>query len=465
MITGLKSSVALTGLPSNCPASNPATCRSGRARRLVFCPSRLGRLVLPILILAFGVSVCGNVSVCGANEFDAPFTIDSQFPGGNIKVDSIAKADSGSGHAERQPDYRVSVRPDLRDTMGDWFYYAFRVNGAQGLTVQFQFDHNDRVGARGPAISSDGGRTWRFLSDKPGFDSKVFVYSFGENETSVFFATSILYTQKNWESFVEPYKNRPDFQLETLCVDQKGRAAELLRIGAGTEKKFGVCLTARHHCCEMIASFVMEGMIAEAAGDSETGKWLRENVEFFVVPFIDKSGVEDGDQGKNRKPHDHNRDYAQKIYPTIQSLTSQMPTAFAGKKIFFLDIHCPWIRHGQYNEQLYFPGPESPQMSVALKEYALILEKFQASGAIPYKESFNLPYGQSWNTAANYTRKPGEPVLLNSKAWAATVPGTIFAATAEVPYANATGAEVNETTARELGRNMTKAMAEFLKSK
>jgi hypothetical protein len=51
------------------------------------------------------------------------------------------------------------------------------------------------------------------------------------------------------------------------------------------------------------------------------GRWLRDRVEFLIVPFVDKDGVEEGDQGKNRHPHDHNRDYATPcLYPEVQAL-------------------------------------------------------------------------------------------------------------------------------------------------
>ena len=43
--------------------------------------------------------------------------------------------------------------------------------------------------------------------------------------------------------------------------------------------------------------------------DNEDGYWFRRNVEVLAIPFMDKDGVEEGDQGKNRKPRDHNRDY------------------------------------------------------------------------------------------------------------------------------------------------------------
>ncbi|MBR4750312.1 MAG: hypothetical protein IK077_00975, partial [Thermoguttaceae bacterium] len=95
------------------------------------------------IVVALVVSVAAFVSPSQGAEPQ----IDVDFPGANVVVDSISD------------DGLVKVRPDLRDTVGDWFYTAFRVKCAQGRTLTFEFDAPNRVGARGPAISSDGGET------------------------------------------------------------------------------------------------------------------------------------------------------------------------------------------------------------------------------------------------------------------------------------------------------------------
>ena len=42
---------------------------------------------------------------------------------------------------------------------------------------------------------------------------------------------------------------------------------------------------------------------------------------YIVVPFVDYDGVIDGEQGKFRFPHDHNRDYMDNpIYPETRAV-------------------------------------------------------------------------------------------------------------------------------------------------
>jgi hypothetical protein len=218
-----------------------------------------------------------------------------------------------------------------------------------------------------------------------------------------------------------------------------------------------VALTCRHHACEMMASYVLEGIIDEVLGNSGDGKWLREHVQFFIVPMVDKDGVEDGDQGKNRKPRDPNRDYDGKsIYPSSQAIRERLPKWSGGKLRFALDLHCPWIR-GNHNEVIYFVGGPDEKLWQEVGRFGKILESIQ-SGPLVYQTKNNLPYGQGWNTKANYTAGKA------FSRWAGELPGVIAASTIEVPYANASGKAVTDQSARALGHDLARALRKYLQS-
>ena len=72
--------------------------------------------------------------------------IDADFPGGNIIVERI------EGNT-------IFLRPDQRDSSTWWFYWYFRVRGAAGRTLKFQFTGKNPIGTQGPAFSTDGGGT------------------------------------------------------------------------------------------------------------------------------------------------------------------------------------------------------------------------------------------------------------------------------------------------------------------
>ncbi len=98
--------------------------------------------------------------------------------------------------------------------------------------------------------------------------------------------------------------------------------------------------------CEMMTNYALEGLIAHVLqSPAADAAWLRANVEFLIVPFVDKDGVEHGDQGKNRQPRDHGRDYAgASLHPACAALRDLLPVWSAGMLRVVLDLHCPWIR-------------------------------------------------------------------------------------------------------------------------
>lgn len=387
-----------------------------------------------------------------------PFQIDTDFPGGNVIVVNI-NGDS------------VQLEQDLRDTEGKWFYWSFHVKGAAGRTLNFEFTNGSVISSRGPAASNDGGLTWKWLGDIGSSDTK-FHYTFGAQEDEVYFGMGMNYTEKDLQRFLDQYKGHPNLEIETLCSSGKKRNVELLRIvNNDRTPDFKIFLSARHHCGEMMASYALEGIMGTVLSDTEEGRWLRNHGDFFIVPFVDKDGVEDGDQGKNRRPHDHNRDYKLQIYPEIQAITKKVPEWLDGKPLFFLDLHCPWLRGGSdgndpgkgTNEYLYFTGSDplkdTGSFVEKLHQFGTILEATKR-GSIPYRVSFNIPYGTSWNTASNVKT----PDLQSSSAWGRTLSNVVFASTIEIPFANASGVVVDANSARELGYDLARAIRKYLNS-
>lgn len=117
--------------------------------------------------------------------------IRSDYPGGNVKVDNIDEAANA-----------VVLRPDLRDTKGNWFHWDFTLSGAAGRKLHFQFPKGDYLASLGPAISRDGGKTWRWLNadGKRHEPKNAFDYTFAADETETRFAVSIPYSQKDWDA-------------------------------------------------------------------------------------------------------------------------------------------------------------------------------------------------------------------------------------------------------------------------
>ncbi len=367
--------------------------------------------------------------------------VDAAFPGGNILFEKI-EGDT------------VFLRQDLRDTAGHWFYWCFRIRGAAGRTLTFRFTDGNVIGVRGPAMSLDGGANWSWLGAEA-VDGASFTYAVPASAEEVRFAFTVPYVESDLREFLRKHEKNPSLRVETLCQTRGGRKVERLHCGRlDAEPQHRVLLTARHHCCETMASFVLEGLLATVLTDADDGAWLRRHVEFLAVPFVDKDGVEAGDQGKNRKPHDHNRDYIEKIYPSVRALTEYVPTWSEGRLRIALDLHCPTIR-GPHNEVIYFVGGPDTENWERVSRLAELLEAL-CKGPLIYRTADNLPFGKAWNKGM------AAPNLKSFGLWAAELPGIEAAGTIEVAYANASGSEVNAESARAFGRDLARAIRAYL---
>lgn len=306
------------------------------------------------VVMAAGLLLAFQLPAYSVERQVAPsggVTISTSFPGGNANV-------------ERNAGDSVQLAPDLR---GDnpWFYWYFEATAVQPGRVRFVFPEkvvgvkNGAIGHQGPAISVDGGKSWKWMGTELVKDN-AFTYDFPKKGDAVRFAVTIPYVKSDLDAFLKQHDENPHLKASILTKSRGGREVELLRIGTPGPGKEAVLLTARHHASETIASYVLEGMLDEAASDTPEGKDFRKRFVLYAVPFVDKDGVECGDQGKNRKPHDHNRDYGeQSLYPEVQAIKKlHADCAFR----YALDLHCPMLLLEDH-QVLHFVGSKSTPTS------------------------------------------------------------------------------------------------------
>jgi len=380
----------------------------------------------------------------GFSTTAAGITVDASFPGGNIVVEKI-EGDT------------VTLRSDLRNTKGYWFYWCFQVSGAEGRQVVFQFTDEKPVGVRGPAVSLDGGQTWAW--HEKDFTQNRFAYTFPNQSAPVRFGVGMTYTEVHWKKFLAQHAGDSRLKTGELCRSRKGRVVETASIEpVSGSPAHQIILTSRHHACEMMASYTLEGFIDQVLADDDAGRWLAKNATFFIVPFVDKDGVEEGDQGKNRDPRDHNRDYDGKnLYPETRAIRERMPAWSQGPPMVTIDLHCPWIS-GDTSETIYQVGRKDPLIWKEQQKFGRLLESIRR-GPLPYRQSDDLPFGKAWNTDKNSADG------LSFSQWALAQPGVKFAVGLEIPYANAGGVPVTAESARAFGRDLACAIKAYLEVK
>ncbi|MFW6155307.1 MAG: peptidase M14 [Planctomycetota bacterium] len=371
---------------------------------------------------------------------DSPLTVDADIPAGNIIVESI------DGDT-------VRMRPDLRDTEGHWFYWHCRVRGGAGRTVRFELTSPNTLTSRGAAASFDAGATWDRVP-ATGPDDFSFICRIPPGADDVRLAMTPPYAGEHLRRYLD---SRDHLEVTTLCTSRKGRPVVRLRAGnLSGDAPHRVLVTARHHCCEMMASWELEGLLDAFAAADETGAWLRENVEILAVPFVDTDGVLDGDQGKRRRPRDHNRDYSDRsLYGETAAIREQVPAWSEGRLRVALDLHCPWIRGVEHNERIYIVGSSDPRNWAEQQRFGDLIERHRR-GPLPYLAADNLPFGQAWNVGSN------EDTGRSFGRWAATLDSVVLAASIELPYAIARETDVTADSARAFGADVATALRHYL---
>ena len=196
---------------------------------------------------------------------EANVAIRTDFAGGNVVV------------IKNEGD-TIELAPDLRGGPS-WFYWHFEAEAVRAGNVTFSLAKAPLVGVRGPAVSHDGGRSWQWLGadqvtfaaaavagDKSAVRHDRFTFTFTEARQKVRFAVAIPYLQRELDAFLAEQKGNPHLTRSVLTetrVDH--RPVHLLQIGKPGPGVHAVLLTARHHACESMASYVLEGFLRESA--------------------------------------------------------------------------------------------------------------------------------------------------------------------------------------------------------
>jgi hypothetical protein len=361
---------------------------------------------------------------------------------------------AGNGIVERIDGRDVHLRPDLRDTEGHWFYWHVRLRGAAGQSLRFLFD-KVALTARGPAVSFDGGWTWRWHGHRlDEAEGEGFTLEVPADADELHLSLGMVYTQRNLDAWLAGHGDA--IACTALCRSPSGRPVPLLRAAAPAERATArVLLTARHHACEMMANHVLEGLFDHVlAGGGEGAQWLAEHAEVLAVPFVDHDGVERGDQGKNRRPHDHNRDYIAGRYPEVRAIRELVQGGPQTRATFALDLHCPYVRGGRHNEKVYQVGGPDAARWQAQQAFAEVLER-TVRGPLPYAATNDLPFGENWNIL------PADQLTTCGR-WIGAQAGVVFASSLEVPYAEAQGVEVTADACRRLGADLADAIGRYL---
>lgn len=367
-------------------------------------------------------------------------TINTDYSGGNILIESV------EGNT-------ITYWPDLKGGR-DWFYWNFEITSDKDMEFHFivktKSKYMGMIGMQGPAISHDQGSSWSWLgAESMTVKNREFNLSLKKGK-KVRLSSTIPYMQKELDTFLHKNSSNKYLKKEILCKSTKGRDVEILTIGEAKENQEVVLFTCRHHACETMASYLLEGFIQEAISDSDAAKAFRDKYLLYVIPMVDKDGIQDGDQGKNRSPHDHNRDYLDKpLYPEVKAIKELSKT----KKInIAFDWHCPTLSM-DIHQGIYFPGPKDKP-------------KNNYKNVVNLTDSMKLTMpktGPRWfHISMKDSAKRSKAHFSN---FFSEIPGVYLSATIEFPYAPK-GKDMRTESCKKYGKHFLEAwiQTKFLKN-
>lgn len=257
--------------------------------------------------------------------------VETRFPTGNGRVTSPGEGD-------------LVIDRDLRDSTGDRWYWHVRLRACADTAVQVRMARPLLIGLFGPALSSPGPYTWLHSTPRPdgSFDLPLTA------GRAVALCATLPYSPKQLAAF------RRDIgrycRWHRLGCRANGEPIPLFTAGS-CAAKYRIVLTARHHACEAMASFVLEGAVGQFLSDIQTRRSPARRCELIVVPMVDFDGVVAGDQGKARQPWDHNRDYGvESRYAAVRALRDLVDRD--PRPSLALDFHTPGLR-GPLEERPY----------------------------------------------------------------------------------------------------------------
>ncbi|NBY01683.1 MAG: hypothetical protein EBQ87_06835 [Planctomycetes bacterium] len=144
-------------------------------------------IIAPVIILFASMQVHG-----------AEVEIGTSFPGGNVVVEKI------EGNT-------IHLAPDLRGGQ-PWFHWCFDARVAKPAKIIFDLGKPQKIGVRGPAVSIDEGKSWRYLGIEnvemtP--QAERFTYEFTKENQRVRFAVAIPYLQHDLDAFIKKNATNP----------------------------------------------------------------------------------------------------------------------------------------------------------------------------------------------------------------------------------------------------------------
>jgi predicted deacylase len=201
---------------------------------------------------------------------------------------------------------------------------------------------------------------------------------------------------------------------------------------------------ARQHAGETPGSWVLDGIMRSLSEDGLGG------IDWWIVPFVDLDGVENGDYGKDAHPWDFNRAWEQMpMRPEVLSIQADLRRFKARyPKRLVIDLHAPG--HAEDGLWVFMPRSHRPpeQRAVSESMVSALAGVFTEVG--PSELRRETDYASRWGMDATAT------------SWAWDHLDRTPAASIETSYQSLAGKGLDIDGYREIGRRLVSVIGAHL---
>ena len=183
---------------------------------------------------------------------------------------------------------RPTLAPSAR-----WYYFC--MEGVKGKEVILNVKNSD---ARRPFYSYDN-QNWTRFSETESPDEKTIIKTYSQDK--VWIAYYVPYTYSRLLGKIQEWVQNPWVDLSSIGTSEHCRNMPLLIITNknGKKDKKIVYIHGRVHTSETPGTWHLERMIDVLASDTPYANALRENVEYYILPFTNPDGVVEGNSRSN----------------------------------------------------------------------------------------------------------------------------------------------------------------------
>jgi murein tripeptide amidase MpaA len=228
--------------------------------------------------------------------------ISAAFDGGNIIVKDLNDPQN----------IRLEIAKDHQSDFYQWFY--FRVTGPSEQALRLVIENaGDAAYPKGwenyQAVISHDLETWRRVPTN--YDGKALTIEAETGAGSVYVAYFAPYPTERHRNLIARAGALPEATVSVLGQTLDGRDMDLVTIGAPSDDKRALWITARQHPGETMAEWWMEGFLERLGDRQDEGvQNLRNEAVLYLVPNMCPDGSARGHLRTNAAGVNLNREWA-----------------------------------------------------------------------------------------------------------------------------------------------------------